>query len=176
MIIAVGTTNPAKLDGVRRAFQRFYPESAFRPVASGDVTKRQPFGLEEISRGAVARAKFALAKAGGDFGVGVEAGIFELGGSFFDHQQAAIVDTTGLVTLGHSAGYALPSVRIRRLLDEGDELEEFGAELTGVKDIGDRGGIVHYFTNGAISRSDLTEQSVLTALIPRLHSDLYGRP
>ena len=174
MIIAVGTKNPAKVEGIRIAFTRYFPDVTIKTVDSGSVTTAQPFGLDQMTQGAISRAKFALSKLGGDFGVGVEAGIFRMGDAYFDHQQAAIVDSSGKVSLGHSAGYPLPTKEVEALINTGRELERYAESLSGVSEIGDKGGLVHHLTKGVMTRTDLTEQCVLMALIPWLHKDAYG--
>ncbi len=175
MILAVGTTNPAKLEGVERAFAKSYPNVRLRlkPVDSSSVSKAQPRGLEEMVEGATARARFALSREGGDFGVGVEAGIFKISGFYFDHQQAAIVDTTGKVSLGHSAGYMLPRDAMDEMFRQGKELEEWAEVVSGTPKVGDKGGIINYLTDGRVTRAELTEQCVITALVPWLHRELY---
>ncbi len=70
MIIAAGTKNPAKVEGIKRAFMRYFPKTEIRTIDSGAVTKAQPFGLDQMTHGAVARAKFALSKLGGELGGG----------------------------------------------------------------------------------------------------------
>ena len=138
IIVTVGTKNPAKIDGVRRAFGRYYSDIDVRPVDSSSVAKAQPRGLEEMTAGATARARFALSKVGGDFGVGVEAGIFTIGSVYFDNQVAAIADTSGKESLGHSAGYSLPRKDIDRLFKDGRELERWAEEVSGIKEVGTR--------------------------------------
>ena len=176
MIVAVGTTNPAKLEGVRKAFAKYYDDLEVKPVNAAQVTKAQPRGLEEMVDGATARAKFALSETGGDFGVGVEAGVFMISGVYFDNQQAAVVDRSGKISLGHSAGYMLPREAIDELFRDGRELEQWAEVVSGVPAVGDKGGIIEYLTKGRMTRAELTEQCVTTALIPWLYRDLYGFP
>lgn len=174
VIAATGTKNPAKVEGIRLAFTRYFPAVEIRPVDSGSVSKPQPRGLDEMAAGATARAKYALSKAGGDFGVGVEAGIFPIGEVYFDNQVAAIVDSSGKVSLGHSAGYSLPRGAIEKLFEEGRELERWAEEVSGISEVGDKGGLINYLTNGTINRTELTTQCVITALIPWFHREVYG--
>jgi inosine/xanthosine triphosphatase len=174
MIVAAGTKNPAKVEGIRRGYARYFPDVELRPVDASSVAKAQPRGLEEMTAGATARAKHALSKAGGDFGVGVEAGIFTIGEVYLDNQVAAIVDPSGRVSLGHSAGYSLPREAMESLFAEGKELERWAESISGIKEVGDKGGLINYLTKGKMSRTDLTEQCVVTALIPWLHRDVYG--
>ena len=164
MIVAVGTKNPAKIEGIGRAFSKYFPEADLRPMDASSVAKAQPKGLEEMTAGATARAKFALSKAGGDFGVGVEAGIFTIGEVYFDNQVAAIADSSGKVSLGHSAGYMLPRDAMDKLFSEGRELERWAEEVSGINEVGDKGGLIDYLTKGRMTRTDLTEQCVVTAL------------
>ena len=174
MIVAVGTKNPAKVEGIRKGFSKYYSDTELRPVDASEVAKAQPRGLEEMVAGATARAKFALSKAGGVLGVGVEAGIFTIGDVYFDNQFAAIVDPSGRVSLGHSAGYSLPSEAMNALFENESELERWAEKVSGIDEIGDKGGLVKFLTKGEMSRADLTEQCVLTALVPRLNQRVYG--
>ena len=174
VVASVGTKNPAKVDGIRRAFARYYSNVELRPVDSSSVAKAQPKGLEEMTAGATARARYALSVAGGDFGVGVEAGIFTIGDIYFDNQVAAIVDRRGKVSLGHSAGYMLPHDDMEKLFRDGRELERWAEEVSGIREVGDKGGLIQHLTRGRVTRTDLSEQCVVTALIPWLHRDVYG--
>jgi inosine/xanthosine triphosphatase len=174
LIIALGTNNPAKVEGVRLAFTKCFPEAVIKAIDSSSVTWAQPIGLDQMTQGAIARAKFALSELGGDFGVGVEAGIFLMGETYFDHQQAAIVNAAGKVSIGHSAGYPLPKNAVETMIKEGKELERYSESLSGVDKIGDKGGLIHHLTKGKMTRTELTEQCVLMALIPWLHKDVYG--
>ena len=171
--LAVGTKNPAKIEGIRKAFARYYRDVEVRPVDASRVAKAQPKGLDEMTAGATARAEYALSTAGGDYGVGVEAGIFTIGLIYFDNQVGAVADKGGRVSLGHSAGYMLPRADMERLLREGKELERWAEKVSGIDQVGDKGGFVNFLTNGVLTRADLTEQCVVTALAPRFHGSLY---
>ena len=174
IVVAMGTKNPAKIEGIKRAFARYYKDVHVRPVDSSKVAKAQPRGLDEMAAGATARAKYALSVVGGDFGVGVEAGIFTIGSVYFDNQIGAIVDKSGKVSLGHSAGYMLPREAMEELFRERKELERWAEKVSGINEVGDKGGLIQHLTKGKMTRTDLTEQCVVTALIPWLHRDTYG--
>jgi inosine/xanthosine triphosphatase len=171
--VAIGSKNPAKIEGVRRAFAHFYPDARLDYV---DVpgTNPQPIGAEDTTAGAVHRARSAIDFLRADLGVGVEAGLFKANETYFDYHQAAIVDASNRVSLGQSMAFPLPAKPIDKMMKEGAELEELAIKLTGIELIGDKGGIINHLTRGTVSRSDLTEQCVIAALIPRLNSRLYG--
>ena len=103
----------------------------------------------------------------------MEAGIFTIGEVYFDNQVAAIADPSGVVSLGHSAGYMLPSEAMVKLIRDGRELERWAEEVSGINEVGDKGGLINFLTKGKMTRADLTEQCVITALAPRLHRDVY---
>ncbi len=176
MIVAVGTRNPAKLEGVRKVFVEFFPEAIVKGVDASQITRAQPVGLEQITKGAIDRARFALSKADAEFGVGIEAGIFSLGKQvgYLDHQQAVVMHREGRFSVGHSAGFMLPEKMTKKMLSEGKELEYYAVEMTGVREVGDKEGIVFHLTRGKVDRTDLTEQCVRTALVPWLNRSLYG--
>jgi inosine/xanthosine triphosphatase len=176
MLVAVGTKNPAKLEGVKRVFADFFPDVRFQSLDTSSVTNAQPMGMDQIIEGAVKRARFAISKTRARFGVGVEAGIFPLSGRLghMDHQEAVIMNRRGKYSLGSSAGFMLPPRWMRRMVKEGNELEHYAVEMTGVPAVGDKEGLVYHLTKGRISRADLTEQCVRTALVPWLHAELYG--
>jgi len=174
IVVAIGTKNPAKIEGIKRAFARYYKDVEVRPVDSTRVAKAQPRGLDEMAAGATARARHALSVAGGDLGVGVEAGIFTIGSVYFDNQVGAIADKRGKVSLGHSAGYMLPREAMEELFREEKELERWAEKVSGINEVGDKGGVVNFLTRGTMTRADLTEQCVVTALVPWLHRSIYS--
>ncbi|MDA4128518.1 MAG: inosine/xanthosine triphosphatase [Thaumarchaeota archaeon] len=176
MIVAVGTRNPAKIEGVRRVFAEFFKEVDVQGVDARGVTRTQPIGLEQITEGALIRARFALSKIKGKYGVGIEAGIFSLGKDvgYLDHQQAVIMRPNGRFSVGHSSGFMLPAKMVQRMLKEGNELEHYAVEMTGISEVGDKEGIVYHLTRGTVNRTDLTEQCVRTALVPWLNASRFG--
>src|SRR2546428_8467756 len=78
MLVAVGTKNPAKLEGVKRVFTDFFPGVRLEALDTSSVTNAQPIGMDQIIEGAIKRARFAVSKTRARFGVGVEAGGFPL--------------------------------------------------------------------------------------------------
>lgn len=174
MIIATGTKNPTKVEGIRRAFSRYFSNLEIRTIDTSTVVLAQPISLREIMLGAIKRAKLALDTFESNFGVGVEAGIFRLGNNYIEHQQAVIMNSKGKFSIGHSSGFMLPKGLVHRMIKEKRELEFYAEELTNVKNIGDKEGIVYHLTKRTIRRVDLTEQCVMMALVPWLNRDLYN--
>ena len=81
--VAVGSTNPCKIEAVRKAFCQIFSSDGVKiEISSHSVPSGvadQPFGDEETREGAMNRAlaayNAACSEAGCDFGVGLEGGL-----------------------------------------------------------------------------------------------------
>jgi inosine/xanthosine triphosphatase len=174
MRVHVGSSNPVKLEAVRRVFTRAFLDEIIDvvlvPVEPG--VPSQPLG-DEVARGAVARARAAL--QGADYGVGIEAGLIYHHALklHFDVQFCAIVDRAGRVTVGHGPGFVYPRRVLQAVLEEGQTVGQAMEALTGIEHIGHKMGAIGFLSQGLMDRRALTEQAVLMALLPRLRPDLY---
>ena len=124
MRAAVGSTNPAKLEAVHRALARLAPGCAVEGVDVPSGVSRQPFGDEETRRGAMARARAALAKSGADVAFGLEGGVIFEGGQPWLVSWVAVMDRAGL--LGEASGLRMPLPH-----------ESAAAKLRGGEELGD---------------------------------------
>jgi inosine/xanthosine triphosphatase len=185
MIIAVGTTNPAKLTAVHNAFERVlgYPvEDVGMAVDSG--VPAQPMD-NDIINGAITRASAAY-KAfeaennfAPDYAVGIEGGIItessvrEYGQTFWLNFQYCVVYDGRRFHLGVGSGFETPYVALEEVVDKGIEFGKVMDRITGVDDIGRKEGGIGYMTKGMLTRSQLTEQAVFMALVPFIRPELY---
>ena len=82
MVVAVGSTNPAKVKAVEAVVARSFPDARVRPVAVASGVSEQPLSADETERGARTRALSALAAVPeARFGIGLEGGVhFRRGG------------------------------------------------------------------------------------------------
>jgi inosine/xanthosine triphosphatase len=176
MIVAVGSSNPVKVRAVERAFSKFYEVSVLMVPVSSEVPP-QPVGLDVTIRGAVSRARNALALSErAELGVGIEAGLVQVPATlsgYMDQQFAAIVDRSGRVTLGGGPSFEYPPSIVTRVLGENIEVGTAMDQLTGVEELGQKQGAIGYFSKGHLDRTSLTEQAVLMALLPRVNQRLY---
>ena len=172
--VAVATGNAVKVNAVRNVFTQIFGLAEVIEVPSEEVT-RQPMG-EQTIKGSISRARSALEQTKADYGVGIEAGLFEVSAldTYLDVQYCTIVDSTGWVTHGHGPGFEYPTDVIEAAL-EGHTVGEVMSRLTGIENIGHRGGSVGYLSGGLMNRTSLTEIAVLMALIPRIRTELYSR-
>jgi len=172
MKVSMGSLNPTKIEGARRALLRLYTDVEIVPLQVRSKVPPQPFGRETI-RGALSRAKSAFSQDV-DLSIGIEAGLFECGGAggYLDFQVAAVFDGVHH-TVGFGPGFAYPPSVIDEVL-EGREVGAVMESISGIKGLGEKGGAVHFLSRGAISRVELSEMAVLMALIPRIRGELYG--
>jgi len=162
--IAVGSANPNKVRGVRKAAAKLFRRVK---VVGEDVDSGisdQPFGKETV-RGAVNRARRIARKVKCDYAVGLESGIFEFGGKYVDMQWCAVLHR-GKLNLGNSMGFEIPVREARKLKKHKITLSELYYEVTGDKDIGIKEGVINYLSGGVLKRSMMTEQAFLCAMVP----------
>ncbi|MEM0120821.1 MAG: inosine/xanthosine triphosphatase [Thermoprotei archaeon] len=177
--VVVGSSNPVKLEGVRRVFTRFYENVEIRSAPYSGAP-RQPVGARQTLEGAYLRAKHSLeAFPESDYGVGVEAGLVSIpniqgnGTTHLNTQLAVVINREGRIGVGSSAGFTLPPQVLKDILTLGKELDESFSERYGYRDLGRTVGVVHTLTKGVIDRFKLVEESVGLALIPFLNPELY---
>ncbi|MDI3476140.1 MAG: inosine/xanthosine triphosphatase [Thermococcaceae archaeon] len=177
MKVAVGSTNPAKVEAVREVFQGIYGEVEVIPIEVDSGVPDQPIGLEETIKGAINRAKQAIEKTDADFGVGIEAGLYpvpETITGYMDVQFCAVVDREGRITLGHGPGFEYPPGVIRRVFEEGVEVGIAMGELVNDPELKRKVGAIGVLTHGRLVRKELNKLAVLMALVPRLNREWYG--
>lgn len=171
--MALGSKNPAKVDAVRRVFERAFKTTVVVPRQVDSGVPDQPRGADVILQGAVHRARACLTVAE-PYGVGIEAGLVEQpDGAWFDVQYCAIVDQTGEVTVGHGPGFRYPP-EVLEAVEAGEEVNDVMSRISGVEDVGSKMGAIGYLTEGHVDRTWLTESAVWMALVPRIREELYG--
>lgn len=170
MKVCVGSKNPVKIRAVKKAVGRFFRAEVFGVEVSSGVSP-QPMGFEETFRGALNRAKNAYKRA--NWGVGIEAGLIYIEPlrNYFDIQICVIYD--GSISIGLGPGFIYPPKVIEEVL-RGREVGEVMEELTGIREIGKKIGAIGYLTAEKVTREEITEQSVLMALVPRIRAELFG--
>ena len=181
VVVAVGSTNPVKVDPVRMVLARAFPEARVVSVAAPSGVPEQPIGLEQMRRGAQYRALGALetllareSDAVGEiaWGVGLE------GGVEFEDEVAwltgavAIAAQDGRSSLGWSPRCPLPP-GVAAALRAGGELGPLMDELTGIADSKKKQGAIGYLTNNLAPRGLSWEIAFACALAPFLHPELY---
>ncbi len=173
--VAIGSKNAVKVRAVKKAWTSMMGEAEFLSIDPPRYT-HQPVGLDETLDLARMRARYSLEQVGADYGVGIEAGLIKVYGGitgYIDTQVCVILDRNGLETIGFSAGFEFPPQATARAVRERVELGKTMEELCKRRDIGRMLGAVGVLTRGVITRTDLSFQAVVMALIPRINARLY---
>jgi len=177
--IIVGSKNPSKIRGVKKAFEKMFKENVI--IASVSVKTSvhpQPIGLENVIRGAIERAVNAKKKAKElyDYYVGVEAGIIPIPCSitgYMDFQVSVIVDNEDRISLGFGPGFEFPKEVVDYVVKGLGEAEDVMEKISGIRNIGDKMGAIGFLTRNIVTREKLSELATIMALIPRLNAKLY---
>ncbi len=162
--VAVGSTNRVKVEAVREVMESIYGSVRVYAVDAKSGVPDQPFE-SETHRGAVNRAKEALGDR--DLSVGIEAGVFELYGELMDIQHCAIIDQKGRITVGMGSGFAYPK-DIADLVRGGLTIGQAVDKVYEKNAVGHSEGAIGLLSKGIMDRKELTKQSILAAMIPRL--------
>lgn len=173
MIVAVGSTNPTKIQPVEEVFSHHFKKVKVVGVDVPTGVKEQPMHHDEMYEGAYNRAKKSLKKVkGASYGVGIEGGLHKYSYGWLEQSVIVIVNKKGEVGIGVSGGVAQPKKIIKQIL-KGRNLEEVMDELFGTEKIGEGIGMFGLFTKGLVTRSSGMKHGVAFALSRFLHKDLY---
>lgn len=179
MIIAVGSTNAAKVKAVEEIIQD-YPMLARATVQSFSVASEipeQPMSLEEIIKGAKNRARNAFeACESCRYSFGIESGLFEAPGTQTGYLEACICCIYDGVKdhIGLSCGFEIPPKILDLVLNEKKDLTQ-ACNAVGVSTntkLGAAEGLIGILTKGRIDRKEYTKQCLVTALI-QLENELF---
>ena len=166
MIIAVGSTNPVKINAAQIGFAKIFPETEIiikhAEVDSGVF--EQPWG-EDVIRGAINRAKNILTQIkDADFGVGLEGGLEQNGFGYFTYGWAAIVNQNDQIGLGKSVDLQVPKKIVDLIRLENLEMGHALDKLLGTTNIKQKQGYIGYVTNDLITRTDAYVGAIICAM------------
>jgi inosine/xanthosine triphosphatase len=169
---AVGSTNPAKVEAVRRTLGKLAPDCA---VVSVDVTTGigdMPLGGEAVRAGALARARATLEQSDAEIGFGLEGGALLDGAGAWLTAHVVALTRDGQIGEAAWGRMLLPRVATERLR-AGEELGDIIDDLFDRKESKRQTGAVGLLTEGTVSRTDAFADLVAMACAPFLHRDLY---
>lgn len=174
MKVAVGSLNPVKINAVKLAFEKIFPNESWVVEGVGVTSgvSDQPMSDQETIRGARARAKRARKILKADFGVGLEGGLHKLGKEWFDTGWMVIVDKKGTEGIGSTIRMKTPHKMIT-LIHTGMELGQVNDLLFKKKNSKQAEGHFGLMTNNAITRTSAYVDGLVSALTPFLHPQLF---
>ena len=190
MIILIGSTRPAKVEGARAAIEVIaardarFRDAVIEPVDVTGVAPAMPMSEAAIVGGAHDRAAAALQRRGasaGSLAIGVEGGIDRLaigdadaaaGGTRYVLKTWAAVTDGARWSYGAGGAVLLPDA-VARAVVAGRELGDVIDEIAGAPVRGTRGawGLL---TLDLVGRRDAFRLAVVAALAPFYNPALYG--
>ena len=118
---------------------------------------------EETIAGALNRARGALEKfPEASFGIGLEGGIQQTSGRYFESCWVAVCDATGKQGIGCSAKFELSNRFMEHIL-AGEELATVIDRLSGQTDVRSSQGAMGIVTNGVLCRTESMTHGIIFA-------------
>jgi len=163
--VAIGSTNPTKIEATRQAFTTVWPNKIFEfvGIATDSGVSAQPMSDEESIRGAQTRAKKALQETSADFGVGIEGGLHHVRDRWFDCSWIAVLDRHGNEGIGSSVKIIVPE-HVMKLIHEGHELGTALDKTFNRVNVKQAEGHLGLMTKNAITRTSSGRDGVIVAL------------
>lgn len=173
-VIVIASTNPVKIEAVRRGFSSMFPDQLFTTewVSTPSGVRDQPLSDQETLLGASNRAHTAaqmLPQA--DYWVGIEGGIEDWGEEMLAFAWV-VVYTPQLTGKGRTGGFFLPPA-VAALIRQGVELGEADDIVFSKNNSKQANGAIGILTGDVIDRMRLYEHAVILALAPFRNLDLY---
>ncbi len=175
MKILVASENNAKIEGTKRAFERFFSDMDVQGISVESDVSEQPMNIE-IYDGAKNRLsnlkKYARENnIEADFFVAVESGITNLLGNWEIISLAVCEDINGLESFGTSAGYPVPERYVDDILKT-----NIGKVINKVFNTDDKRkskGGVSVLTKDNMTRFDLTEQAIIMCITKYINGNKW---
>ncbi len=169
---AVGSTNPAKVEAVRRILGHLAPGCSLEAIDVPSGVAAMPLSDDELRQGALARARGALERTAAEIAFGLE------GGATLDGEHAWVTGYVIALTkdgrMGEAAwGRMLLPPRVTPRLRGGEELGDVIDDLFGRKESKRQTGAIGLLTDDAVTRTDAFADLVAMACAPFLHPELY---
>ena len=140
MIVAIGSTNAAKVNALQTVAEKFGFSVVAQSVPSG--VSKQPRSDVETIQGARNRARNVLETMNSDIGIGLEGGITEIDGRWYVCNWGVLVDKNGYESVSSGGHFQLSEI-VRMYQD---------------KSIHQNGGAISLLTNGNVTRQKMYEQ------------------
>ena len=175
MKVLIGTTNPGKIEGARKAFSHYFKNVEVVGIKTPSNVSEQPLN-KEIYMGAHNRVvnlkKYAKENnITADFFVAVESGITNELGAWVITNVSVIQDNNGYESVGTSASFPVPTKYVDSILKE--TLATVMDKLFNEKDLRSSTGGVGLLTKEVITRIDLNTQAFIMALTQYINKDKW---
>ncbi len=175
MKVLIGTKNPGKIEGAKRALANYYKDVEVIGISSPSNVSEQPVGIETYE-GALNRVNNLIkhAKDNGikaDLFMAVESGLTSELGFWAISNIAVIKNNKGETGVGSSASFPVPNKYIDEIKTEtlGTVMDRIFSE----NDLRSSTGGIGLLTQDVVTRIDLTTEAFLMALTPFINEKVW---
>src|SRR3972149_8172844 len=174
MKVVVGSANPVKIKATKRAFAKVWPKEKWKvvgiEVSSG--VSHQPMTDKDAVKGARNRAKRVLKLENADFGVGLEGGLQEFEGIWFDTGWIVVIDKKGTEGVGSTIRMQNAPKTIK-MVQNGLELGHVDDIVFKVKNSKQGDGHFGLMSKNAVTRTEAYTEGVISALVRFIRPELF---
>lgn len=174
--VAIGSTNPVKIETARQAFVALFPneEFSFDGVKAASGIADQPMSDTETLHGALNRiADTRRLVPGADFYVGMEGGVEDTNGELWEFAWIVIESQDGRQGKGRTSTFVAPPKMRELIVNEGKEVGDAADIIFAESNSKQKMGAIGLLTRGVIDRTELYRHAAVHALIPFVHPELY---
>lgn len=175
MKILIGTKNPTKIEGAKRAFEHYFENVEIEGIPVQSQVSDEPLN-DEIYMGASNRINNLKRYAHdnnikADYFIAIESGITNLLGDWILLNIALIEDNNGNKSTGTSAGFPVAEKYIDEIIST--DLGKVMDKIFNEDDLRSKKGGISLLTKDVISRYDLTEDAFVMALTKFINGELW---
>lgn len=174
MKILIGTKNKDKIEGARKAFEKYFGKIEIDGVKVESGVSDQPIN-EEILQGAKNRVKNLkeYAKSNNikaDFYIATEGGITNSFGEWININTAAIESDEGIISVGISQGPQIPERYIEEI--KASEMKSLKNRIFNKNEHINK-DLDSILTHGNFSRADLVRDAFVMALVGQINGETW---
>ena len=173
MKVLIGTKNPGKIEGAKRALENYYKDVEIVGVKAESNVSEQPVGLETYM-GALNRTNNLIKYAkenniDADLFMSVESGLTKELGFWAITNIAVIKNNKGELGAGSSSSFPVPKKYVESI-----KTETLGTVMDSIfneSDLRSSTGGIGLLTKEVLTRIDLTKEAFVMALTPFLNEN-----
>lgn len=173
MKVLIGTKNPGKIEGAKRALEKYYKDFDIEGVKVSSDVSEQPVGVETY-QGALNRVNNLVkyAKENGinaDLYMSVESGLTNELGFWAISNIAVIKNADGEMGVGSSASFPVPQKYVESIKQ--DTLGVVMDRIFNENDLRSSTGGIGLLTREVVTRIDLSSEAFIMALTPFINEN-----
>ncbi len=175
MKVLIGTKNPGKIEGAKRAFENYFDDVIVEGIKAPSNVSEQPVGVETYE-GAKNRVDNLMRYASengisADYFVAIESGITQELGFWAITNIAVIKNAKGEIGVGSSESFPVPNKYVDTIINE--TLAPVMDKLFEESDLRSSTGGIGLLTHDVLTRIDLNTHAFVMALTPFINQNKW---